>query len=94
MFEIGALVGLVVLGGILAAAATVVVLLFKLLFGLIVLPFKLAFVAIKFVIVGAIGLVLLAVAAPVAAGILLIVCLPLLVLGGLVWSIASFARAA
>ncbi len=94
MFEIGALIGLVVLGGILAAAATVVVLVFKLLFGLIVLPFKLAFVAIKFVIVGAIGLVLLAVAAPVAAGLLLIVCLPLLVLGGLVWTIVSVARAA
>ena len=94
MFEIGALIGLVVLGGILAAAATLVVFVFKLLFGLVVLPFKLAFVAVKLVIVGAIGLVLLAVAAPVAAGILLVVCLPLLLLGGLVWTIVSVARAA
>ncbi len=94
MFEVGALIGLLVLGGILAAAATVVIFLFKLLFGLIVLPFKLAFVAVKFVILGAIGLVVLAVAAPVAAGILLVVCLPLLLLGGIVWTIVSFARAA
>jgi len=90
------LLTLVVLGGIglaILLAAGLVVGLVKLAFRLLVLPFVLLGGVLKVGLALTVGLVLLLVAAPVLLGVALVVLLPLLLFGGLVWGAVKLAQA-
>jgi len=90
------LLTLVVLGGIglaILLAAGLVVGLVKLAFRLLVLPFVLLGGFLKVGLALTVGLVLLLVAAPVLLGVALVVLLPLLLFGGLVWGAVKLAQA-
>ena len=89
MLELGTLLVLFVVCGAIVSVVTAAALVFRLFFKLLLLPLAVAGWLLKGVLAILTGLVLLAVVGPVALVTGLVILVPLLIVGGLVWGAAA-----